>query len=175
MRSETKTVFKWFWAWEDESEEAWLREMSRQGWHLLMVSFPGQYRFVRGEPRDCVYRLDFMTSRKDYQQYLRLFSDAGWTHLGEYGAWQYFRTEAAKGEAPEIYTDAASKIKKYQRVLFVLVPFLPIYIFLLSSLNRGAGIFSEILTFVFFLILLVYLFAAIMIVRRIRQLNRQQS
>lgn len=48
MSSETRSIFTWFLAWEDASEEAWLREMSRQGWHLALVTFPGWYEFVRG-------------------------------------------------------------------------------------------------------------------------------
>lgn len=96
-----------------------------------------------------------MTNRKDRAQYLQLFRDAGWTHLGEYGAWQYFRTRPVRGEAPEIYTDAAFKTKKDQRVLPFAVPFLPICVFMLNSLNRHPGTFFEIVTFVFFLFMLV--------------------
>ncbi len=25
---------KWFWAWQDEKEEAWLTAMAREGYHL---------------------------------------------------------------------------------------------------------------------------------------------
>ena len=30
---------KWFWAWEDEKEEAWLSEMASEGLHLETVTF----------------------------------------------------------------------------------------------------------------------------------------
>ncbi len=45
MNKETKmnTVrkFKLFWAWQDEQEEEWLREMSRQGYAYAARDFPG--------------------------------------------------------------------------------------------------------------------------------------
>jgi hypothetical protein len=40
------------------------------------------------------------------------------------GGWQYFRKEAPAGETPEIYTDQASKVYKYQRLLLFLTIFL---------------------------------------------------
>jgi len=30
----TISKIKWFWAWQDEKEEAWLSNMARDGWHL---------------------------------------------------------------------------------------------------------------------------------------------
>jgi len=29
--ADTIRVFRWFWAWEDDREEAWLGEMARRG------------------------------------------------------------------------------------------------------------------------------------------------
>ena len=86
----TTTKFKWFWTWQDDREEAWLGEMARADWHLKSLGLPGFYTFIAGEPRNDVYRLDFVMDRKDYQAYLRQFRDAGWEHVGEMGGWQYF-------------------------------------------------------------------------------------
>ena len=36
---ETKTIFKIFFAWQENKEEKWLREMSKEGWHLYRVGF----------------------------------------------------------------------------------------------------------------------------------------
>ncbi|HLE51739.1 MAG TPA: hypothetical protein VI755_06730 [Anaerolineales bacterium] len=27
--------FRWFWPWQDENEEAWLKEMSQEGWQYF--------------------------------------------------------------------------------------------------------------------------------------------
>lgn len=110
---------KWFWPWQDAQEEAWLEEMSRQGLHLHQVHFPARYDFIQGQPLEAIYRLDFQDSlkKKSRAEYLRLFTDAGWEHLGEMGGWQYFRKLARPGEEQEIFTDAESKIQKYKRFL----------------------------------------------------------
>ena len=59
---ETIGKFKWFWAWQDEKEENWLRGMSQQGWHLLSAKPFGFYNFESGEKKDFVYRLDYKNS-----------------------------------------------------------------------------------------------------------------
>ena len=132
MKNQTMRKFKWFWAWQDEKEEAWLTEMAQAGWHLHALAGPTLYDFTAGEPRRDVYRMDYITDRKDYQNYLQLFRDAGWEHLGEMGGWQYFRKTAKEGEQPEIYTDNASKATKYQRLLTILIVFLPIFMALIT-------------------------------------------
>ena len=56
--------FRWFWAWADEKEEAYLREMALDGWHFKSVTFPGYYTFEKGEPRNDFYRLDFLSNTR---------------------------------------------------------------------------------------------------------------
>ncbi len=56
--------FKWFWAWQDEKEESWLRTMSQQGWHLVSARPFGVYYFRGGDKSDFVYRLDFQIKKK---------------------------------------------------------------------------------------------------------------
>jgi hypothetical protein len=115
-----KTVFRIFFAWNDEMEERWLERMSRLGWHLTCPGF--FYRFEKGTPAETVYRLDFQTAgRGDLKEYLALFKDAGWTHVGRFGSWHYFRTTAGCGPVPEIHTDPESKMAKYRRLLGLLV------------------------------------------------------
>lgn len=167
------TKYRWFWAWNDDKEEAWLREMAQNGWHLQQLGFPGFYTFVQGAPRDVAYRLDFFTGMKDKSNYLQLFSDAGWEHVGEYGSWQYFRKAVVDGEAPEIFTDNDSKIKKYQRVTAVLALVLCLLVVVTSNnLNKMEGLFFEILTFIWFVLILVLGYGIVMLLRRIRQLKR---
>lgn len=114
-----KRMFKWFWPWQDERLEAWLRRMSQQGWHLAAAGWPARYTFTRGEPADLVYRLDWQeASRKELPSYLQLFADAGWEHAGSQAGWQIFHRPAADGLAPEIFTDVDSKVAKYDRMIF---------------------------------------------------------
>jgi hypothetical protein len=125
MDKATITKFRWFWTWQDEKEESWLGEMSSRGYHLSVVSFPGFYKFNGGQPRSYIYRLDYQPYfKKDRDDYLQIFTDAGWEHIGEMNAWQYFRKEAVPGEQPEIFTDNESKINKYKRLLGYLCIFL---------------------------------------------------
>ena len=169
----TINKFKWFWAWEDEKEEAWLRDKALDGWHFASVTFLGQYTFEKGEARNDVYRLDFLSNYKDRENYLQLFEDAGWKHVGQYGSWQYFRKAALNDETPEIFTDNESKQKKYARVMLYLIIFFPIYSLMLNNLHKAEGLFYEIATFVFFLLMLLYTYAMVMLLRRIVQLKKK--
>lgn len=169
----TTKEFHWFWAWDDEKEEAYLREMALDGWHFKSVTFPGNYTFEKGEPRNDFYRLDILSNYKDKDNYLQLFEDAGWSHVGEYGSWQYFRKTAPQGETPEIFTDNESKQKKYSRILGFLIIFFPIYSIMLNDLHKAEGRFYEIATFVFFLFMLLYAYAMLMLIRRISQLKKK--
>ena len=121
MNDHQVTRFKWFWVWQDNAEESWLEKMSRQGYHLTAVSLPCIYTFIKSEPVNYSYRLDYRRfSNKEKQHYLQIFKDAGWEYLGEMSLWQYFRKKVKVGEVNEIFTDDTSKISKYHRVLVYL-------------------------------------------------------
>lgn len=165
--------FKWFWAWQDEDEEAWLREMSNEGWHLTGIGFPTVYSFESGEPKDLVYRLDYRSHWKmDKEDYLQLFRDAGWEYVEQMAGWHYFRQQAQPGEELEIYTDAESKIEKYQRLLaFLGILILPLVISLINLQSRPYEWVEFLLVFIFLLFLL-YVYAIVKIWMRIGQLKR---
>ena len=170
----TRKQFHWFWAWEDEKEEAWLRARAQEGWHFKSVSAPGSYVFEQGAPGDYVYRLDYFTDRKDRADYLQLFEDAGWTHLGEMNGWQYFRQKVVDGRAPEIYTDGASKAQKYRRIMLLLIVLLPLLLNSVFIISRGAnnGLIQAALVFLAALLLL-YVYAMLRLLQRISRLRRQ--
>lgn len=174
MAENTIRKFRWFWAWQDEKEEHWLGEMSQQGYHLIKVALPGIYTFTVGTPREYVYRLDYQPySKKDRDDYLQLFSDAGWEHVGEMVSWQYFRKEAREGETPEIFTDVESKVAKYKRLLgylfVILVPLWTVFIVQLS--DNPYPWFAGIKIFIL-VVGLVFLYAIIRLALRIKQLKR---
>lgn len=173
MQETTMTKLKIFTAWQDEKEEAWLRKKAQEGWHLSSFVLPCVYRFQRGEPRDIVYRLDFVTSRTPLPDYLQLFEDAGWEHLGSMMGWQYFRKPASAAGANEIYTDPQSKVQKYRRLLGYLAIFLPVMVVTLIA-NRGAPSYGFIPSWRFFvfMVFLIMMYGFARIAMRIRQLER---
>ncbi len=162
--------FRLFWAWEDEREEAWLREMSQQGWHLKKASL--LYTFEKGEPRDYVYRLDYTSTMKKNDDYYSLFRDAGWEYVGEMNAWQYFRKEALGGEAPEIYTDNESKVQKYRRLMGFLVIFFPILMINILNMSRIASKTASVLMGLNIILFGLYIFSMIKLYLRVQALKR---
>ena len=161
--------FHWFWPWNDEKEEDWLREMSGQGWHFKTVENPGFYIFEQGKPIDFVYRLDYFTGRNDIANYQQLFEDAGWDYLGEMGGWQYFRPEMFPGKSQKIYTDNGSKVKKYQRIMVFLIILVPV--FLSALILTSIGAISDLMVFVMVIILLSFAYAEVRLLQRIGQLR----
>ncbi len=171
---------KWFWAWQDDREEAWLGVMARQGLHLKAVRAFGEYIFTPGAPRDDAYRLDFVPAAQKKLDYFQLFRDAGWEHVVQFSGWQYWRKAVVDGRVPEIFTDNASKIQKYQRLVGLLVVYNPLAIIFLTRYNDQIGsrygIFVgglyEVAFFLLFAIIMLDLFFLLMIVRRITALKR---
>ena len=164
--------FKWFWAWQDQQEEAWLEEMSRQGLHLKSVGIPALYYFEQGLPQDYVYRLDFSSGYKDRANYIQLFEDAGWEHIGYIGFWEYFRKARKPGELVEIYTDKESSMKKYVRVmLFLGIISLPLWLGLRDIPYSGLGGFYLFFRVFMGLLAILYVYAFIRLLLRIQQLK----
>lgn len=175
MTNEIVTKTKWFWAWQDEKEEAWLSEMANQGLHLEDVPLPGNYKFRVGEPANYVYRLDYQSLKtKDKDSYYQLFADTGWEHIREMGGWVYFRYKVTNGESPEIYSDLDSKIGKYERVMLFLVILLPIIFLLINSISavEGRGPFFIILQVFTAFLMLFYSFGMIQLMIRISKLKK---
>ncbi len=182
-----KTVVRTFFAWQEEKEEKWLREMSNEGWHLTGVGF-FNYRFEKGEPRDMIYKFDFKVLRNaEMDEYILNFKDAGWEYIGSFGAWYYFKTNADGDHSLELYNDNRSKIEKYKRLLLVLgIIILPMIIFSIPNLYmriidmaedsvlRSSLVFNIYLPGVIILTIILALaaYAIIRILLKIRNLNK---
>jgi hypothetical protein len=127
----TVTKFKFFWAHQDQEQEAWLRAMAAQGLYLVSVNPLCVWTFRRGAPADVVYRVDFNNRADD--GFSQLMQDAGWKLAATTTGWQYWCTPVRNGREPEIFTDTASKVKKFQRLLALLVcSALPAFIVLVT-------------------------------------------
>jgi hypothetical protein len=119
-----------------------------------------------------VYRLGYITGKFDREEYLQLFTDAGWEFVDEMMGWQYFRKESLSGEEPQIFTDPESKIQKYQRLLGYFIIFLPIWVVLLNTIGDIPYGYGNLIFALFFLFLtLSWGYLGIRILLRIRQLN----
>lgn len=123
---------KWFLPWQDQEEETWLEEMSRQGLRLTKAEILGRYAFERDESKAYAYRLDYQDSLTDEQHYLKIYEDAGWKRITTLGGWHYFQQEVKAGKVPEIFTDSETKIKKYERVKTLALSMMPMYLVVLS-------------------------------------------
>ena len=120
----TRRVFRIFMAWNDEKEGRWLAEQERAGWRLKAVGCIS-YLFEQAQPAEVAYRLDYGPGKlPDRSEYLGLFQDAGWEHVGTRKRWQVFRKPVVDGRVPEIYTDPRSRIAMYRRLMGLMVAML---------------------------------------------------
>lgn len=170
--------YRVFFPWQDEQEESWLRKMARdQGLHLVRFTPPAVYRFRQGERRDFVYRLDFQRiPRQALADYLQLFEDAGWEHVGEMNGWHYFRRPVAGGEVPEIFTDPESKAQKYRRILALHAVLLAPLVVTVSNRvlwERHTHVISDVIRLFALAVLLLLAYSALRVLGRVGQLTRQ--
>ncbi|NIM94972.1 MAG: DUF2812 domain-containing protein [Anaerolineales bacterium] len=173
MKQRELRKFKWFWAWQDDKEEAWLRQMAQEGWHLISM-FPTTYTFSSGEPHDDVYRLDYFNLKtEEFEEYVQIFNDGGWEYVCSGSGWHYFRRPLESGVSLEIYTDAESKVQKYQRLLGYLVLFLPIWVIIFSRGILGAyPPLGAVITVFSAVIMVLWAYAFLKIALRVRELRR---
>ena len=170
MSEQFVTKFRFFWDDADHAIERWFEDMARQGLHLYRVSWLRcKFTFRRGAPAEMSYRLDFQVKRTS-PDYLQLFADAGWEHVDSELGWQYWRAPAQGGRIPEIFTDTESRIRKYQRLLWLFVlAWLP-FIVLLPF--KGGKLWTTPMEIVLTLALLgITLYAMVRLVLRIRRLR----
>ncbi|MCX6558419.1 MAG: DUF2812 domain-containing protein [Candidatus Aminicenantes bacterium] len=174
MEKKKMTKFKWFWAWDDDKEEKWLEDMSQNGWHLENPGLPCVYHFIKGEPRDYSYRLDFRTgSFKSLQEYLQICRDAGWEMLGRMSSWYYFRKECRGGQKPEFFSDKDSKVQKYRRLTLFMVIFIPILTNGVHMIfTRPNSRFFNIIGIVYILLLSFWTYVIIRLLLRIKKLKK---
>jgi hypothetical protein len=120
MSGDTVVRYKVHFVWQDDKEEDWLRDMARQGLHLVKANPFCRYVFRRGAPADVAYRLDYGQRARRDPGYYQLFQDAGWEHVLSCMGWEYWR-KAVDVTEPQIFTDAASKAARLRRIRSILV------------------------------------------------------
>lgn len=126
-----------------DKEEAWLRGLSTQGWALVGKNGSGSYRFARTDGKEYLYRIDYRTfkSQSDYQDYLALFDDAGWRHVGgtKHSGEQYF-VELGGGADHDIFSDGGDRTARYRKRIRLLGAVFLAYLALLFSLIASGSI-----------------------------------
>ncbi|KGR77764.1 hypothetical protein CD29_14045 [Ureibacillus manganicus DSM 26584] len=132
-----------------EKEEQWVNEMCLKGWHLVKFGV-GNFKFVKGEPGEYIYRNEMITSlgKKDNsKEYISFLNETGVELVAQFGPWAYFRKKFSEGPF-ELYSDTSSKIQYLNRIIYLFVFFALINFFFgfSNSLNfdsnftRGIGI-----------------------------------
>ena len=117
-----KIVHKIFWAWQFDEEEKWLNDMSAEGWVLTEVGFC-RYVFEPCEKGEYKYKLEYLANSpcaKDSLNYINFIEETGAEYIGNYMRWVYFRKKTADREAFDIYSDAVSKKKYFDRIVAFL-------------------------------------------------------
>lgn len=116
-----KTVYKIFGNYE--KEEAWLNQMSSQGWQCVDY-FLTRYRFERGKPGEYVYRIQLLENSPRHPEstsYLEFLDDMGIEVFSVYYRWVYLKKKATEGPF-ELYSDLDSRIKHYRLIMQFLIP-----------------------------------------------------
>lgn len=120
-----KILYKWFWAWQSEEEEAWLNRCSSLGLQLSDVSFI-RYAFDEGSPNAYRYRLELLENLPDHPEsiaYIRFLEETGVEMIGRQFRWVYLRKRTDQGPF-DLFSDLDSKIRHLDRILKLLVPIL---------------------------------------------------
>ncbi len=114
--------------YDKEKEEAWLNEMSREGW-ALSGFFLGFYTFEPCEPGAYSYQIDmpqmpkgFGMQHKAMREYIDFVESTGAECVCVWGFYAIFRKQASQGEF-RLYTDTESKIRQWQRIRAVFLLF----------------------------------------------------
>lgn len=128
---EKKTVWKLFWVWEFEKEEAWLNEMAAEGWTLCSVGF-FNYTFERTMPEEYTVRLEMYRNDPDY---LRFLEEAEVEYVGRVARWAYYRKRTEDGPF-ELFSDIGSRIEHLGRIGRMISS--------IGILNLGIGVLNSI-------------------------------
>ena len=88
------TTHKIFLLPDYEKEGEYLTKMHSVGWKLEKACAYSQH-FVKCEPENVVYKLDYVANRVDYPEYIKMYADYGWEHCGRVAGFDYFRRNAS--------------------------------------------------------------------------------
>ena len=117
-----KKVWKQWWAWDFDKEEAWYNEMAAKGYNLSYIR-PFQYYFQTGTPGEYIYRqelLDHSPAHPESESYIQFMEETGAELVCTYQRWVVFRRKAEDG-AFDLFSDLDSRMKQLKRVNMLLL------------------------------------------------------
>jgi hypothetical protein len=112
-----RVLYKLFWAWNVEAEEAWLTGQSARGLQLTHVGL-GRYVFEEQPGEAYCYRLEFLEEVPTHPKsvaYLRFLEEMGIECAATYLRWVYLRRKASVG-AFELFSDLDSRLAHWRRI-----------------------------------------------------------
>ncbi|NLY18732.1 MAG: DUF2812 domain-containing protein [Clostridiaceae bacterium] len=132
--------FKIFWDFDEE--EKYLNGMAAQGYIFKKYSIFGFYHFEPGKPQNPNYRIDYRTfrDRKEYDNYIALFEDAGWKHVWgtKNSGNQYFLPMSEKA-GTDIFSDRISAAARYKTLYSICLAHVACFICYLSVVLLCSG------------------------------------
>ena len=161
------TTHKIFLLPDYEKEGEYLTSMHKVGWKLEKACAYSQH-FVKCEPENVIYKLDYVPVNSNYCEYIKMYSDYGWEHCGRVAGFDYFRRKAdgISEEELEIFSDVQSKLRMMKKVIMTrMLPLLIIFIgiiipnfliFLLDGLKDGM-FWAWAMTGVYTALILIYI------------------
>lgn len=161
------TTHKIFLLPDYEKEGEYLTQMHSVGWKLEKVCGYSQH-FVKCEPENVVYKLDYVPVNTNYVEYIKMYSDYGWEHCGRVAGFDYFRRSAdgISDEELEIFSDNQSKLRMLKRVIITrMIPLLAIFfltllpniLLLISNSSRFDNAFFTIMAVIYIFLFLTYI------------------
>ena len=174
-------MYRWFWAWNYDKEEAWLNEWARRG--LALADVAGfRYVFEESDPGEYEYRLELLENRgygAESRAYLRFLEDVGVECIATYGRWVYLRRRS-DGAPFDLFSDIDSKIKHLKRIDALLLAILVIQLAGLANLHLllQRGLADGALVAVVAVWLAVVALVAsgfVRIARKLRRLKRERA
>ncbi|MFT5871780.1 MAG: hypothetical protein ACI8WT_000701 [Clostridium sp.] len=106
-----------------DKEEEYLNGMAKSGFMLKKYSFFGVYTFIKQDPADLHYRVDYRAfkSKRQFEEYKILFEDAGFDHVSgiqlSLTGGQYFIPKLSNIGLLDIFSDTESKLARYKRFI----------------------------------------------------------
>ena len=162
-----------FFIWQDDKEEAWLRDLSKKGLRLDSVNFPFTYNFNEEPSKKHAYHLN---APKDPgmkpETFIKPFQESGWEHIGRMNGWQYFRKEYSGEVVPVLEGDNKTKADKYQKLMMFLVGLLPFLLIIFPAFGkRFAPPLFDVLKIGYFIFLALYTLTTFKVYQRVNQLR----
>lgn len=168
------TTHKLFLLPDYEKEGEYLTKMHSVGWKLEKVCAFSQH-FVKCEPENVIYKLDYVANSTDYPEYIKMFADYGWEHCGRVAGFDYFRRNAdgLSEKEMDIFSDPQSKLNMMKSVIITrMTPLLIIFfmviipnLYLLAINSPRLGEAALVMTVVYLLLFVVYVLIFIYCIR----------